>query len=352
MPYHLGQMTARTETTAIALMASVDEETALLGREEAAAAALRKKNERSIVLLGYGAMAGAQLCFSLTQVLSKLLQSGDMEISFFEVVFIRMSLTVVLAAAIGPFSHTSWSHYYLGPRDARKWMCMRSVLGFMAICCNTYAVRRLPVSEVTVLIFLLPLFVMILAALFLREPITGVQIAASLVALAGVVLLAKPSEILHGHQDSARLVSISVALAGSVCASFSFLTVRKVGLSTHANTGVMYLSTFASIVSFILIALSDAPIFYPRSLYEWSITIGTGLAGFGAQILLTAGLQRAPAKSSNLMYLQLLIAPFWDYFLFAGGKGSSFFMDGWSIGGIALILVGAFTVTFRGKGRI
>ena len=332
-------------------MATVDEEAELLGREEAAASVSRIENERSVVLLGYGAMAGAQLCFSLTQVLSKLLQGGDMEISFFEVVFIRMFLTVILAAAIGPFSKSSWSHYYIGPKDARKWMWMRSVLGFMAICCNTYAIRKLPVSEATVFIFLLPLFVTVLAAVFLREPITGLQVAASLVALIGVVLLAKPSDLLHGHQDSGRLMSVLVALAGSVCASFSFLTVRKVGLSTHTNTGVMYLSAFASIVSFTFIALSDAPVFYPQTLYEWSITIGTGLAGFGAQILLTAGLQRAPAKSSNLMYLQLLIAPFWDYFLFAGGQGSSFFMDVWSIGGIVLILTGAFTVTFRGKGE-
>jgi len=61
-----------------------------------------------------------------------------------------------------------------------------------------------------------------------------------------------------------------------------------------------------------------------------------------------SALARAPAKSSNLMYLQILIAPFWDYFIFAGSETSNW-ADVWGVSGILLILSGASIVTFGAK---
>ena len=63
-----------------------------------------------------------------------------------------------------------------------------------------------------------------------------------------------------------------------------------------------------------------------------------GVAGFTAQAALTAGLQRAQLKSSNLMYLQVPTALLLDRFVVKEeGQG---WLDTWSVIGIILILCG------------
>jgi drug/metabolite transporter (DMT)-like permease len=300
------------------------------------------------IKLGYCFVGIAQLGFSFTQVFAKLRQSGEHRVPFAQVVLTRMFFTMALSILSFPILRYHYpltaGHYFLVPRALRKWMVAHAFLTFVAISANTFAVGFLPVSEATVLLFLLPLNIMILSNIFLHEHATIFHFAASFIAFCGIVLLARPTELFQGTPDLARITAIIVAVSGSLCTALSFMTFRKVGTRVHTVTGVFYLSTFAFVVSALLLAAQPNQIVIPSTPREVYYIVGIGLVGVFSQFTLTAGLQRAPLKSTNLMYVQIVMAPLWDYFIFSNIDQSDF-MDIWGISGILLILSGACYVT-------
>nr|AMP48503.1 EamA-like transporter family [uncultured bacterium] len=83
-----------------------------------------------------------------------------------------------------------------------------------------YAIAHLKLSNAIVFTYSSPVFIPLVAWLFLRENITRLMLLAALVGLVGVVLVAKPDQ---GLWDGLSLIGMS----SSLLAAMAFVTVRR-----------------------------------------------------------------------------------------------------------------------------
>lgn len=207
----------------------------------------------------------------------------------------------------------------------------------------------------------------------LHEPFTSTNLFASLLSLAGVILIARPASFFHsndGHDDTIppeqlrrailpsgdtgptvtphqRLIAVLVALLGVLGAASAFTTIRWIGKRAHPLVSVGYFSTWCTIVSLtaLLVLPSVGGIIYPATLAQWALLLGIGASGFVMQFLLTAGLQVERAgRATNMMYAQMLFALFWERLVWGSSPGLL------SICGSTLILGGVVWVGVK-KGK-
>ncbi|MBV9833268.1 MAG: DMT family transporter [Alphaproteobacteria bacterium] len=134
----------------------------------------------------------------------------SIEVSFFRscigLVFVAPAL---LRARINPLRTTR-----LG------WHVVRAVFGTSAMTLGFYAAARLPLADSTSISFSQPLFIIVLAALVMRETVGWRRWAATVVGFIGVLVMMRPgADTIH--------VATFVALAGSLCGACSVMVVKK-----------------------------------------------------------------------------------------------------------------------------
>lgn len=292
-------------------------------------------------------VAASQVFFAGMNVFAKLLSNPtdplDKPVSTFQLIFVRMSLTYVFAIAYMIYNKVP--EWFLGPKEVRGLLLLRSSVGFMGLFSIYYSLQYLPLSDATVLTFLTPCFTLVLGYLFLGESFTRREALAGLIALIGVVFIARPLSFFGSRDPSAspdlpsnnatlsdapipipvsgeattdaqRLSAVLVSLLGVVGAGGAYVTIRCIGKRAHALISVSMFSLVACIFSLGGLIVTRQPIVVPRG-QALIYLITLGFSGFIAQFLLTMGLQREKAgRGSTAMYLQLLFACFWERVIF------------------------------------
>ncbi|RME84192.1 MAG: DMT family transporter, partial [Zetaproteobacteria bacterium] len=142
------------------------------------------------------------------------------------------------------------------------------------------------------------MFVALIAALWLRERITGARIAALIVGLCGVALLFHPS-------SAAASAAGLVGLASGALAGLALTTVKRLSSTEPPERIVAWFALLATL-------MSAAPALYgfvwPHKA-EWLIIAGLGAFGTLGQITMTKAYERAPAsRVSPLGYTSLIFA--------------------------------------------
>lgn len=133
---------------------------------------------------GIRCMIMAALWFSVGSAFTKL---AGARLPFLEVVWVRAALGLVF---------TLWLLRRAGAvtlGNRRGLLLARGLFGFSAMALSFYGYMHLPLGEATVLFFLNPVFVAILAALFLGEGLNRDSMLCVLAGLGGALLIAKPS---------------------------------------------------------------------------------------------------------------------------------------------------------------
>jgi drug/metabolite transporter (DMT)-like permease len=250
-------------------------------------------------------MVTAGLFFSLMTVFVKLI--GE-RIPTAEIVFIRS--IVVVAITITLLCRTGVSP--LG--TSKRLLFARGILGFIGVMCFFYAVPRLPLAEVTVIHYLNPVFVAVIAAAALHESLRrwdAVSIAAS---LGGVVLIARPSGLLP---DAVQLdpIAVSAALCGALFAAAAYVTVRKLRETEHALVVVLYFAGVSTLLSLPLFL--KAGVVAPTPL-EWVYLAGVAVTAQLAQLFVTWAYHAdRAARVGAVSYMQIVFATFWGIVLFS-----------------------------------
>ena len=160
----------------------------------------------------------------------------------------------------------------------------RMALGLTAMGLNFLSFALLPLAEATAIGFTVPIFSVILAALFLGEPTGKWRWGAVLVGFVGVLIVVQPGD---GHTP---LVGGMVALVAAGMTAAVTIVIRRLGATEAAATTVFWFAV-SSLVPLLLImpfvgAKHDAATF--------AILGGMALAGGLAQLTLTAALRFAP----------------------------------------------------------
>jgi drug/metabolite transporter (DMT)-like permease len=276
-------------------------------------------------------MALAAMFFSLMTVFVKMIGT---RMPSAEVVFFRSVISVALTLGM-------LRHHKISPWGNRKGLLLvRGISGFMALLCFFYAIARLPLADVTVIHFTHPVFVALLAALFLREHVSLRQAASLFISITGVLVITRPSFLTRSAVEMLPPLVVGVALAGAILASVAYVLVRKLRKSEDPLVVVLWFPLI-SVPAAVPIMWSNAVWPTPR---EWLLLAGVGITTQIAQVYLTRGLHaELAARATSVSYLQIVLATIWGMLLFGE------IPDIWVAAGAMLVFVGILLVSTERK---
>lgn len=286
----------------------------------------------------------------------KLLETDknfDTPIHPVQILFVRMLLTYACCLLyMGVTRRVPDAPF--GPKHLRLLLIARGVLGFFGVFGLYYSLQYLSVSDAVSITFLVPMVTAFLAWIFIHERYLLLEGVCGLVALGGVLLIAKPHFLFGAVADSEtssddsvesssselRFVASLTGLMGVCGASSVYILLRKIGTQAHPLLSVSYFALIVCIITGIASVVVPGLAFQlPRNAYQWVLFLLIGLLGFVMQFLLAAGVQRVKASKSALMgYVGMVYALFWDLVIW--GHFPSFL----SIVGTGLIFSSAYVI--------
>ena len=270
-------------------------------------------------------MVASALSFSLMGVCVK--QVGG-RIPAAEVVLVRALMNVLFSwlllrrAGVSPWG------------QRRGLLIVRGAIGSVALLCVYIALNELPLASATVLQYTYPTFTALLAWLMLGEPIGRRVLLAVLLGWSGVLLVARPAELLGPALGLARGASLAgpavlIAVAGAFCTALAYVSVRSLARSEHPLVIVFYFPLVAVPLSLPLVLLNPV---WPTPV-ELLWLLGVGVFTQMGQVFLTSSLVALPAaRATAISYVQVAFAGVWGWLLFGE------LVDGWTVAGAALVL--------------
>lgn len=209
-------------------------------------------------------------------------------------------------------------------KTKKIWMhTWRSLVGLTAMYCFFYAIAHLKLSNAMVFSYSSPIFIPLIAWLFLKEKVTKTMILAASIGLCGVLFVAKP--------DSGLFNTLSIiGIAASFLAAMAFVTVRALTSTEPPERIVFYFCAIGTLVSAI-------PMFYvfrPYTMTELAYLICAGILANISQIFMSNAYKLAPAgQIGPINYIAIFFAGIWGYLFW------SELPDMWSILGFVLIFL-------------
>lgn len=187
-------------------------------------------------------------------------------------------------------------------KTERIWMhTWRSLVGLLAMYGFFYAIAHLKLSNAMVFTYSSPIFIPLVAWLFLKEKMTGLMWLAAAIGLCGVLLVAKPDQALF------NLLS-AIGLASSFLAAMAFVTVRAMSNSEPASRIVFYFCLIGTLIS-------ATPMFWlwrPYQPRELLLLASAGVLATISQLFLSTAYRYAPAgQIGPANYLAIIFAGFW-----------------------------------------
>jgi drug/metabolite transporter (DMT)-like permease len=273
---------------------------------------------RQNVVIGAALIVASELLFASMGAAIKLASAtlnNEMIVFLRNAVGMSLLLPIVLHYGANATLATRVPHLHL----------LRASAGVAAMYCFYHALSELGLAEGMLLKMTAPVFIPIIAFLWLREVPGRLLIVAVPVGFAGVLLVLDP----RAEINPAALVGLLAALAK--------VTVRRLSRTEPATRVVFYFAVLAMLISSLPLVWA----WRTPSLGELGLLILIGTAGTAGQFLLTRGYAAASAAQ---------VAPF-TYFsvLFAAGYGYLFWgelLSGQFVGG-ALLIAAAGVMALR-----
>lgn len=196
-------------------------------------------------------------------------------------------------------------HGGLWPSPGFWWLyLLRAVVGLAAMYCFFYALGHLPLADGMLLKLTAPLFMPLIALLWLDERGSWAAITAVPVGMAGVILVLEPT----GQFELAALVG----LAGGALAGWAKVSVRLLTTTEPAIRVVFWFAVLATL-SAAPLAIAQWQTPAPRM---WGLLLAIGLLAAAGQWLLTRGYAAAsPAQIGPFTYTSVLFAGVYGFLL-------------------------------------
>jgi len=263
---------------------------------------------------GVAYMAISALGFSVMSLLVKL---ASPRLPTGEIVFARALVTLVLSYVL--VVRAGLSPWGKAPLP----LVFRGLLGFGGLSGLYLALARLPLADTTTIQNAVPLLTAVLAWWLLGERIGRATVAAIGFGIAGVALIVHPS---GAGLDPA---GVAAALAGVVCSSIAYVTVRKLTRTEDPLVIVFYFPLVATPLSLPWVIADFA---MPQPI-DWLLLAAIGCSTQVGQVFLTRGLALERAgRATTVGYLQVAFAMFWQLVVFGD------LPTPWTLAGAGLIV--------------
>jgi drug/metabolite transporter (DMT)-like permease len=278
-------------------------------------------------------MAAGSVLFALMNFFARLATASA---SWVNVGAVRALVGALVAFAVARLRGAS-----LAANDRRA-LFWRSVFGTISMMLTFYALssRTLSLGDTVTLLNLTPLFLALLAPIFLGERTSLAVGFALLLSLSGVVLVLHPS---FGWQDAANAAGPSAAATAACAVSAAFsssiamMLLRRVGQTESAESIAVHFSLFAGATLSVL-SLFDLRM---PTLRDVAFMIAAGVCAGFAQIAMTRAyaLERA-ARVSGMNYLSVVASALLGAAVLSERPTLA------ALAGMALVVAGGLVVTF------
>ena len=241
----------------------------------------------SHISLGIINMFISALFFAMMNACVKILSPS---MSAVESIFFRSIIMVVLL--LGWF-------VYKPPRKKSKqggwWLlCLRSLFGGLSMLALFYNITHISLGVASTFSQTMPIYVVLLSMLFLKERVGFVVLFATLLGFGGIVLICDP------HFNSIPMLNIILGILGGFMMALAFISLRNLKGYFDDNVVVLVFGITMSVVSLgILIVQASMQswqaVWHTPSLSEWGIVLAMGIFGTFGQYFLTKAYMLAPA---------------------------------------------------------
>jgi len=249
-----------------------------------------------------------------------------------EIIFVRGVISICVLACI------AWQVEGLHLLKTKNWHshALRSVVGTVSMFCWFTALTLIPLADFTAITFTAPMFVTLLAMLFLGERIHHYRWTALAVGLIGVLIMIGP----HLSFGSGSSLGVALSLAAAVFSAFAMIFLRS--MSGVGREHAIAITFYFSLTSMVC-ALVTAPWGWPAPTgQQWLILLVAGLFGVFGQLLMTYSYRYAEASTiAPLDYSNLLLAVGYGYFLFGEVPGVSTWV------GAPLVIAAGLVILWR-----
>lgn len=260
---------------------------------------------------------------TINDVLAKFLGNRlhAVEIAFFRFLF---SAIIVLIPMIR-------SKQNLFKSNIHQWHVMRGVLGVVALGLCCYSVNIMPLAENTTILFSEALFMLPLAAIFLKEKISKTTIIATLVGFSGLILMFRPKA------DNINVLAIVPTIAALLFAIMNIMIKKMIDAKENALTMLFYFGLYTTMISGAIV-----PFYWVTpNLNELLLILLLGAGANLIQLFIFLAYRAASASDiSPVRYSELPFAIIFG-FLFFGQ-----IPDAITIAGAALIIIGTFISSY------
>lgn len=171
------------------------------------------------------------------------------DIPVFEKVFFRNLISLFIAMHLIWKSRPKKITQILGKKKNLPFLLTRSILGFLGVVLNFYAISNLQLADSQILNRISPVWVAIFALLFLKEHLSREQILSTILALTGAVLVIKP-------EFSFEMLPALAGFISSITAGAAYTIVRYLKDKEEPRVIIFYFSLI-SVIFTIPLMLSD-----------------------------------------------------------------------------------------------
>lgn len=288
-------------------------------------------NDRHNILLP---MAAALLGVGFLSLMDAFMKGAALAAGAYSASVLRSAMGTVIITPIWLGTGGRWP-----TRPVLKLHLLRGTIsGFMALS-FFYAITKLPLAEAIAISFIAPLIALYLAAIWLGEVIRKESILASILGLAGTVVIVS-GRLGETEYQTETLLGLGAILFSAILYAVNFIVIRKQALVSGPAEATTFHSGVACLVLLVFapwfLALPD-----PAALRDIAVSAVLTVAG---AFVLTWAYARAEA--------QVLVPMEYSGFLWAALFGWIFFAErvtATTLTGAILIVAGCLLVARRKK---
>ncbi len=214
----------------------------------------------------------------------------------------------------------------------KKLLILRGLLGGVAVLLSFYAVSRMKLSEVSILLQTTPIFVIVFARIFLKENLPRSFYLLLFLSVCGVLFVIKPDF------NSIGSIPAMLALLSAIIASVAYVCIKSLRKTHDTHIVVLYFTATAMLVP-IPLMWND---FVVPGFNDMLFLLMVGISATIGQFFMTKayGVEKA-GLVSMVNYTTVFFNMFWDIIVW------STVLDLGSLLGGALILLSSVILTLR-----
>jgi drug/metabolite transporter (DMT)-like permease len=247
-----------------------------------------------------------------------------------QTIFVRGVVSIALLAVLCWYTN----QLYLLKTSNLKSHALRSLSGTVSMFCLFTAVTMIPLADVTAISFTSPMFITLLAMVFLGEKIHRFRWTALAIGFIGVLIMLGP----HLTFADGASAGVLVALGAAVFSAVAMIFLRMMSGGEHAITITFYFS----LTFMVLTALTAFGGWVVPTAMQWLLILGAGLFGVTGQIVMTYSYRYAPASTiAPLDYTNMIMSVILGYLFFAEVPSASVWI------GAPLVVAGGLIILWR-----